>query len=53
MDILALLFIVVVTAAIMYFFEDTKRVGQFVIGVAAIVWFLTVCNILPNRIHFH
>jgi hypothetical protein len=53
MDILALLIIVVVACGIMYFFEDSRQVGKFVIAVAALVWFLTVCGVLPNRVHFH
>ena len=53
MDILTLLIIVVIGCAIMYFFSDSKQVVQFVLAVAALIWFLTICGILPNKVHFH
>ena len=53
MDILTLLIIVVVGCGIMLLFEDSKKIVQFVLAVAALVWFLTVCGILPNKVHFN
>jgi hypothetical protein len=53
MDIITLLIIVVIGCAIMWFFNDSKQVVQFVLAVVAIIWLLTVCGILPNKVHFH
>lgn len=51
MDLFSLFIIVVIGIAIMYFFSDSKQVVSFILGVCAIVWFLTVLKIIPPAIH--
>ena len=51
MDILTLLLVVIVGAALAYFFPDTKKVVYFVMGICAVLWLLTVLGILPERVH--
>ena len=51
MDILTLLLVVVVGAALAYFFPDTKKVAYFVMAVCAFLWLLTVLGVLPERVH--
>lgn len=53
MDVLTLLLVVVIGVALAYFFPDTKKVVYFVVGVACVIWFLTVLGVLPARVHFH
>ena len=52
MDIFTLLILVLVGCALMYFFPDSRRVVQFVLAVAALIWFGTVMGWIPERVHF-
>ena len=51
-DIFTLLILVLVGCALMYFFPDSRRVVQFVLAVAALIWFGTVMGWIPERVHF-
>ena len=51
MTTIALLLILAIGGAAVYFLPETRKFAYFVMAVCTFVWFLTVLNVLPGRVH--
>lgn len=51
MTTLALVLILVLGVAAIYFVPESKKFAYFIMVVCTFVWLLTVLNVLPARVH--
>lgn len=52
MTLLLLIVVLLIGAAISYFFPDVRKFAYFVMAVATLIWGATVLGVLPAQVHF-
>lgn len=51
MTTIALCIILAIGFAAIYFVPESRKFAYFLMAVCTLVWFLTVLNVLPARVH--